>query len=143
MNTIVEIPDINEMFEKVEREEKGKRDELINFTKCVAHNPDRFKALCSLRAIDASKIDKCCKPISEALIKDILADAYELLLSGEMKVNGKVNNWNNGGFGSRWFDMDAETYGVQYIRAAFYSKKYYSKEWKEQKPYAIELMIEN
>lgn len=133
--------EVDEMLD--ENLNKKREEELKNFTKCVAFNYERLNALCDISAIDAGGFEECCQPVGKELCRTILRDAVELLLDGSMKVNGKKNNWSNGCFGSRWFDMDAKKYGVDYIRGAFYSKTHYKGgEWKEKKPYAIQIMIE-
>jgi hypothetical protein len=121
-----------------------RRQELLDFTKCIAGSPERLNALCHLFAIDGAGVDPVsCQKVSKDTLREVLAAAAHRLLSGQMKVNGKKDNWNNGCFGSRWFDMDAERFGVDYVRAAFYSKKHYKGgEWKHPKPYAIEIMVE-
>jgi hypothetical protein len=133
--------EIDEMFNPVSNQERGK--ELEDFTKCVKGNPSRFMALCNMTVICGSELEAfCCKPVDKDILRRILRDAGEMIIYGNMKVNGKVNNWSNGNIGSRWFDMDAKKYGVNYIRGAFYSKKHYKSEWKCDTPYAINIIVE-
>jgi hypothetical protein len=132
--------EMDDMFN--ETKQNARETELINFTKCVAGKPDLLNALCEIEAIDGGSIDECCKRVGREKCIQIMRDAFALLVSGKMKVNGKENNWSNGCFGSCWFDMDAEKYGVDYIRGAFYSKKTYAGEWNTDKHYRIQITIE-
>ena len=116
-------------------------EELKNFSKCIANNYDRFISICEISAIDAGFMEDCCVLVGREVCKQIMRDAVVMLISGTMEVNGKINNWSNGCFGSRWFDMDAKKYGVTHIRGAFYTK-YEDKDWNCKKPYKIEIMIE-
>jgi hypothetical protein len=119
-----------------------RREELVNFTKIIKGNPERLNALCGIQVIDGSALDECCKSVGMDKLKTIMRDAVALLISGKMVVNGKENNWSNGCFGSRWFDMNAEKYGVDYIRGAFYTKKESGSEWKHAKSYHIQIIVE-
>lgn len=121
---------------------KKNEQELQDFTKAVKNNPRLFLAITDYSAVDGHTLDGgCCKKIDPKKIQEVLHDFLMLATSGQMKVNGKKNNWSNGFMGSRWCDMNAEDYGMDYIRVAFYSKKS-AKEWKHDKPYAIQITCE-
>ena len=120
----------------------AKRDELIAYQKCVlGNNPGRLDALTKFYCVDGSKLDpECCVPVPKYLKDAIMKEVVQKILVG-MKVNGKPGNWSCGELGSRWFDIDADKYGVDYIRVAFYSKKGDAK-WDEDKPYLIVVTVE-
>jgi len=124
-----------------QKETKARGTELRNFLQVVAHNDVRFHALCKYYAVDGAGLDPgCCAPVGKALMQRVLADAYQIILSN-VPVDGEEGHWNNGCFGSRWLDMKASDYGVNYIRLAFYSKKGNPK-WRHAQPYAIVATIE-
>jgi len=131
--------ELDELFN--DKANEAKRTELANYIKCVAYNHDRFMALTDLRAMDGSRVDNCCAPIEKETIKQIMRD-FVMIALDMPKINGKINNWNSGGMGSRWLDMDASEYGLDYIRCAFYSKKFYGSEWRSDKPFAVQIMCE-
>lgn len=125
-----------------EAQMKANQKELQDFTKAVKENPRLFFAITDFGAIDGHTLDSgCCKKIDPKKIQEVMFDFLLLATSGEMKVNGKENNWSNGFMGSRWCDMRAADYGLDYIRVAFYSKKT-SKDWKHEKPYLIRITCE-
>lgn len=119
------------------------RKELKDFQKCALRNPQRLEALCDFVVVDGSKIDsELCKPVSENCKRGAAEEAFYKIVTG-MPIDGKKGNWSCGFMGSRWFDLDAEEYGVDYIRCAFYSKKHYQGTWKYAKPYVLAITIEN
>lgn len=125
-------------------EEKSKlmSKEITDFLKFVEGNPERLFAVCHIQYIDGHSIQPAfCSKIEPQLLKTITEDFCALVLSGKMKVTGKINNWSCGFLGSRWCDMDAKKYGLTYIRAIFTSRKY-KPGYDEEKPYTIRLMIE-
>ena len=116
---------------------------LENFTKIITNNKQLLNALCVICVIDGFAFDNhCCKMIGKDKLKIIIKDAVELLVSGKMKVNGKINNWSNGCFGSIWFDMNAKKYGLDSIRGGLYSKETYAGKWEHNKHYLIEIIAE-
>ncbi len=120
----------------------ARREELINFQKCVKGNLPRLLALTDIGICCGSAVDSdLCVAIPKPVLGRVIHDAVKLMVTG-MKVCGGVNNWSSGCFGSRWFDMDASEYGLDHIRAAFYSKKHSSGEWTWDKPYAIRIIAE-
>ncbi len=120
----------------------ARRKELVAFQACVKHNPGRLRALTTVKIMSGHTMDaESCVPVRKEILRQILHDAAMMVLAG-MRVDGTANNWSNGGFGSRWFDMDAERYGIDFIRAAFYSKKTYGAEWKYDTPYVIMITAE-
>jgi hypothetical protein len=117
-------------------------DELKNFLKCIKGNPAMFLAICEYAGIDGHRLDpECCAPIDKKLIYTILRDAIAIITDNR-PINGKPENWSCGCFGSRWLDIDPRPYDLDYIRCAFYSKKTSKKDWKHEKPYAIQITIE-
>lgn len=128
----------------VSNEKADEREKMLeNLVKITKNNIGLLDALCEISVVDGAKVDsECCQPVDKNLLVIIMNDAVALLTSGKMKVNGKLNNWNNGCFGSIWFDLDASKYGVDYIRCAFYSKKDYKGNWKCSKNYRIQIMVE-
>lgn len=117
--------------------------ELKDFCKCVKGKPDMFFALTDFGAISGHQVDpSCCKPVEGELIQEILRD-FVMIVVDDVKVNGKLNNWNTGFLGNRWLDMNARSYGVDHIRFSFKSKKLDGQDkWKSDKPYQIVGMIE-
>jgi hypothetical protein len=118
-----------------------RRTELENYQKWVKGNPARLFAITNINAIDGGKIDDCCAIVGKDVCQIVMRDAVKEVVKG-LKVNGKRGQWNNGCFGSQWFDMDAKGYGLDYIRCAFYNKKTYAGTWPEDKPYMIQITIE-
>jgi len=117
-------------------------NELKNFLKCIKGNAFMFLAICEYGGIDGHRLaPECCSPIDEKLIYTILGDAISII-TGNRPIDGEKGNWSCGCFGSRWLDINAKPYGLDYIRCAFYSRKTSSKEWKHEKPYAINITIE-
>jgi hypothetical protein len=117
-------------------------DELKQFVKCIHQNHPRLMALCSVAAIDGYSISESCEKLPKGKLSEVLHDFVDLLLHSQFKFNGKTEDWSIGFMGSRWLDMKAEPYDVDYIRAAFYSKKTYKGEWKSDKPYRIQITVE-
>lgn len=129
-----------EIQAKMDGVEAG-RAELTAYQKCVKGDMGRIVALTYISGVDGASLDpESCTPISKSLIQAICHDVVLRVAAG-MKVNGTPDNWNCGFLGSRWFDIDGDKYGVDYIRAAFYSRKS-SKNWQSPKPYAIIVTIE-
>lgn len=123
-------------------EHEKKRKELSTFLSCAKGNPDFLVKNCTFASICGSRLDPgSCAPTSKDVRMSIFAELLRLLKKGQ-QVNGKKNNWSNGCFGSRWCDMDAKKYGVTYIRAAFYSKKFHEGEWKHPTPFFIVITVE-
>ena len=92
-------------------------------------------------AIDGSALDpEVCVEVGRYTLRAIMTDFVKIALN-QPSINGETNNWSTGGFGSIWMDMDAEKYGLDYIRVAFYSKKF-SSEWNYDKPYLIQITCE-
>ena len=144
MATFVDITKENfdEFFPKKEKLDTM-REEIRNWSKCVKGNHDRFVALTQLQIIDGASMDsESCAPIDRNTLVKILKDSADHFINGNMKVDGKRGNWSVGEMGSRWADFDAEKYGIDYIRAAFYSKKNYKGVWKSDKPYLIRITAE-
>lgn len=136
------IKSINELPFESEDIQAQKEKELKDFVKVVRGNPRLFLAITDYSAVDGNTLDPgCCEKVDKAVIQRVLHSFLDLVISGTMKVNGKTNNWCNGSFGNRWCDMKAEDFGLDYIRVAFYSKKF-SKEWKYDKPYLIVITCE-
>jgi hypothetical protein len=128
--------------EKMMGASDARLEELKNYQKCVKGNLSRLLALTDIRIGCGSRFDPhLCDVIPKEVLMCIMNDAVQLLVTG-IEFNGKMNDWKNGCFGSRWFDMDASKYGLDYIRAAFYSKKHNSGEWRSEEPYAIRITAE-
>lgn len=125
----------------------GLRKEMQNYAKRVAERgTEEFFTITNIDVLSAHhKFPGECEPVPKETLIKIGRDFVYILCSGT-KVNATLNNWNVGFLGSRWLDMKGEIYGVDRIRAAFYSKKHYGmrsdKEWPYDKPYAIQIMVE-
>ena len=118
------------------------RKEMIDFQKCVAGKEGLFFALTDISAVCGSAFSDCCARIPRPVLREVLMAATLRIIHGNMKVDGKMGHWSMGGFGSRWADMDGSHWGLDYIRCAFYSKKFHKGEWKHDKPYRIQIMCE-
>ena len=140
-----EVVDINpaDLFgSEADRRSDELKSDLVNFLKCVQGNAALFLALCEYGAADGHNLDpECCSPIADHTMQRILRDGLRIMISNK-PVNGKPGNWNCGFLGSRWLDMNAREYGLDYIRCAFYSKKCGGGEWPHSKPYAIMITAE-
>ena len=118
--------------------------EVEDFQKCIQGNLGRLLALCDVTAHSGHIVaPDLCAPLGKDILDRVMEDLVGLLLKG-MPVSGKTNCWSVGGLGSRWIDMDASKYGVDYIRCAFYSKKNYpaDKKWPADQPYIIQVQVE-
>jgi hypothetical protein len=120
-----------------------KKLELEKFLQCVKGNEQRLHALCNLKTIyyrDDNPIDWISKTKEEHDSVEMLTEKMiKRILSGEQEVNDKKGQWNNGCFGSRWYD-DRNTYTE--CRVAFYSRKT-EKDWKHDKPYLLGFTFSN
>ena len=118
------------------------RKELIAFQKCVKGDGWRLLSLCEVSALCGSAIDPgCCAPIDRKVLKAVDGAAVKKVVEG-MEVNGEFGQWSCGFLGSRWFDLKAEDFGLDYVRCAFYSKKHYKGKWEHDKPYVIQITAE-
>jgi len=126
-----EIPDVEPL-----------RKELAAFQKCVQGNPERLNALCAVMAVCGSDKDSTfCKPTTEQQRRKAAMKIVSNIINGA-ELNGEDDNWSVGFLGSRWMDTAAAPFGLDYVRAAFYSKKTYRGEWLFEEPYAIQVMCE-
>lgn len=136
---VVSSPD--EVFVSDKRLE-SLRTELTNFAKLLKNNGKALCGLVELRSRCGATIDPiCCRPVSKETMTAIGMRAVMCLLNG-LEEEGHYDSWKVGCFGSRWFDMDPEPFGVDHIRVAFYSKKTYEDEWKSEKPYLLAITVE-
>ena len=138
----ISVPETSDLFN--EAKSKRQHKELETFLNCCKNNPAFISKALNVYAVCGSELSPdVCVPTEKALRSRIAQDFFRLLEAGQ-KVNGKENNWCNGCFGSRWCDMDAEKYGVDYIRCAFYSKSSYDpkKKWTQDKPFVVQITIE-
>ena len=136
MTTITELSDndANRLFsDEMVQEVELKRKELQDYLKCVAGKPAMFYGITTVLIRDTGRI-KMSREYVDKKAREILY----LILSGDMKVNGKEGHWSCGCFGSRWYDADDGQIGC---RVAFYSKKF-DKDWEWDKPYAIGFTFE-
>ena len=125
--------------DKIEKQRK----ELQVFLNCVKHNPEAFEKLCDLGIVSGHELDsECCAPVEKKVLLKVGLDFVKLLLSGEQKINGKMGHWSCGFMGSRWCDLKASDYGLDYVRCAFYSKNFYEGEWKHTEPFVIQITCE-
>jgi hypothetical protein len=138
---IIPNSEINDIFNESKQNER--RDELEAFLKVIVGKPHLLEGICEFGFVDGSNVSDCCAPIPDfqALSHRIFHELVINMLKG-MKANGKAKQWKCGFLGSRWLDMDPRKYGLDSIRCAFYSKKYAVSEWKYQKPYVIQIMLE-
>ena len=147
MTTIVEKNENESVDEFMSRVSDGadieyQRKELEVWTKIVKGSPERFFAATTVSPVSGHRADPgSCGEVSDDALRRISMDFVRLCIIGT-QVNGKTNNWTNGCWGSRWMDMNPKKYGVDYIRAAFYSKKNFKGEWKGDKPFLVQIMIE-
>ena len=119
----------------------AKKKDLENYIKCVSKNLFRFDALTDYYVVDGYNLEpQLCAEILPEVLGLISRDFIKIILNNP-NINGKTNNFSTGGFGSIWMDMDAEKYDLDYIRVAFYSKKF-EKNWRHSKPYAIRITCE-
>ena len=119
------------------------RKELADYQKCVDGNPARFLALTDFSGIDGYDLDpECCARIPVKTIHRIMESFMLGLIDEGYPIKGGKDAWSVGSMGSRWLDMNAELFGITYIRAAFYSKKHFKGEWPSQKPYMIRITCE-
>ena len=133
--------DASEVFASDDKVKKITK-ELETFLKCCKSNPDFLDRNLALYVLDGGNLDPhCCKVIDTDVKSKVAQDFFKLLLAGQ-KINGKDENWCVGWMGSRWCDMKAERYGLDYIRCAFYTKSSYEGEWKHSKPYVIQITAE-
>lgn len=138
--TVLNQKEMDEMFDK--KRYDSLRKELADFQKCVHQNFPLLSALCEIWTIDGAGLDpSVCQPVDREVRRKIAQDAVISILKGK-GISGEEENWRVGCFGSRWFDMNGEKYGVDSIRAAFYSKKFYKDQWEHDKPYCIEITVE-
>ena len=129
------IDNIEATMEKWLQESAPKKKELEVFAKaCKGKTPEQLQNIFSLACAAPKNMPK-------QLVYRVMWDFLHILSAGT-KVNGEPNNWNNGGFGSRWLDMDETKYGLDGIRCAFYSKKFYPEEWKHEKPIHVQIIME-
>jgi hypothetical protein len=124
-----------------------RKKDIEDWNRCIKHNMRRLFALTKIGYRCGSTLDnECCAPIPDDKMAAIMNEyIVPRILSGEMKVNGDIENWSNGCFGSRWADFKARPHGLDYIRVAFYSKKCDvppGKTWKFDKPYYIVVQFE-
>ena len=118
------------------------RKELAAFQKCVEGDGWRLLSLCEVSAISGYALDpESCAPIDPKVLKAVAGAAFKKVAEG-MEVNGKFGQWSCGFLGSRWFDLKAEDFGLDYVRCAFYSKKHYTGKWECDKPYMIQITAE-
>jgi hypothetical protein len=123
--------------------QKSITQELKQFVTCIHNNEDRLVALCSVDAIDAFAVNpEVCVKLPKGVLSTVMFDFVELLLTKKFKFNGKQEDWSIGSMGNRWLNMKAESYDVDFVRAAFYSKKTSKREWKSDKPYRIQITVE-
>jgi len=118
------------------------RKELADWQKCVKGEYFRLCGLTQICAIDGHRLDAGnCAPIEKALLKRVMADFVSIVLEGR-PITGGQGNWSCGFMGSRWLDMDASKYDLDYIRVAFYSRKHFKDNWTCDKPYIIQITCE-
>lgn len=129
--SVTAIADPEAFFRKHEEEHEGKVTELTNWAKIVRGRPDCMDAL---TFVGVSQHDRDNN-------MEVIQRGLDLIFRTNMRVNGKKNNWNCGGHGSRWFDYE---FGGKSVRVAFYSKKYYPSHlvWSYAEPYAITFHID-
>jgi hypothetical protein len=138
---ITDYEDIMKLLDEGVNDKKKK--ELENFLKTCEKNPSLLFAICSFSAISGHSLDpECCAPVEKELLQGAMTACVERILEG-CKVNGKDGHFSCGGMGSRWLDLNrwAKSVKLDYVRCAFYSKKF-SEEWKQEKPYSIQITVE-
>jgi len=115
-----------------------RRVELEKFLQCIKGNRKMGEALCEVRTIEYDEDGEPIKWNGNDNVMNLFNKMIDRIFSGEQKVNGKTKQWNNGGFGSRWYD-DRNTYMT--CRVAFYSKKMDQK-LRISKAYALHFTFE-
>ena len=132
---------IKEFFEGGERIDEMTK-ELATLLKVVKSSPDRLSQLVNIRSVCGSRLDpESCVPIPPGTLLEITAECATDMMRG-MKVGDKDGQWHVGGLGSRWYDIDPHPYRLDYIRCAFYSKRFYSHAWTFKTPYVIQITCE-
>ena len=123
-------------FEKVEAEHKEKAKELKTFLQ-VCGCGDGGTRMNRIAFIGRTTIGT---PIAEKELNDATNNIFRQLVLGTTTLkNGKnKGEWNNGSFGSRWWDW---TNGKLFCRIAFHSKRF-STEWEHPEAYALLLTFE-
>ena len=131
---------IMETYEGLMDESKSqeRRVELEKFLQCIKGNRKLGNALCAVRTMEYNEEGSPIKWNNEGEAMNLFRKMLDRIFSGEQEVNGKKGQWNNGCFGSRWYD-DRNTYKT--CRVAFYSKKT-STEWKCDKAYLLDFTFE-
>jgi hypothetical protein len=115
-----------------------RRVELEKFLQCIKGNKKLGFALCTFRIITYNENDEIYDGYNDEHVKSLFFRMMDNIFSGDQEVNGKKKHWNNGFFGSRWYD-DRNTYKT--CRASFFSKKT-TPEWKNDKAYVITFTFE-
>ena len=140
----VSCPALNELDNMMSEQRHNQlRKELATYTKCVKGNFMRFLALTDLITYCGSQLDSdSCAPVPQEVLNQVTKDFLDLLIEGDMRIDGKMNNWSCGSFGSRWCDMSAKKYGLSYIRVAFYSRKFDKLPLLVEKPFYISITCE-
>lgn len=119
----------------------ARRDELRAWQKCVRGNAARLMALTDISVVCGNTRDpESCVPVSQRTLGLIGATLLHRITRG-VSLNGKTGNWSCGYMGSRWMDLNAKDYGVDYVRAGFFSRKFGGTR-PGGKPYAIQVMVE-
>jgi len=115
-----------------------RRIELEKFLQCIKGNRNMCDALCSVQTVEHDEEGNRLKWTNNDNVVSLFRKMIDRIFSGEQEVNGKPKQWNNGCFGSRWYD-DRNTYMT--CRVAFFSKKT-STEWTVPKPYVLQFVFE-
>lgn len=110
-----------------------------------------MRRLISVSSVCGSAMDsESCARIPKSKLQEVLLDFIDMLMIGiphaddfkpdELDGMDKLPPmWMCGGLGSRWIDLDARKYGLDFVRVAFYSK---AEQPKLDKPYALQIMCE-
>jgi hypothetical protein len=135
----VSFPNLDDLFN--EEKSNKKQKELETFLKCCKGNPAFVQGKVAVFIQDGGNLDPdVCEKIPTDVKQKVGNALVALLLKGQ-KVNGKQDNWCNGSFGSRWCDMDASKWNLDYVRCSFHSKAS-EENWPHPKPYAVVITCE-
>jgi hypothetical protein len=108
----------------------------------------RLSKMIDISVVCGSKVDsESCARLPKAKLEEVLRSFVKMILEGIPHADDVPEEqryetpcWCIGGLGSRWIDLDAKSFGLDFVRAAFYSKA--EVEGKTKKPYLIQIMCE-
>ena len=70
------------------------KQELKDYMKRIHGKPEVFDEITHYTLVDGARLDDCCAPIDAPIQRLIYAHVAKRILFGNMKYNGKTNNWS-------------------------------------------------